>query len=499
MRRLFLLPQLFVRYEFSSGWRSKPPVFCTMSSTTKRVPEHVDASGEAATVSIHKRVYGSTLAESRNVASGINGESLGGSGKSSSRLPLTVGGPVTSGREGLTVETSEQRRPRGGDSGQSDLRDDFASVDHEIRGAAKGKAGKGTSNPKTRKGNGKAPCEISGKSKVSRQDQIQSGLNIYRSTKWYREAVVKGFKNKTALDRFNAHVETLSDEIDPTAYPVCTDCGHSDLRLCDCMLVVSPTAVHVEGDALIIPSGSVNTIWRFDWVDRVRRMFIRPHFNIDTDINHNIGWLSNTQLSEDDYLWPEMLSFIRLRMNVTYVINGRDDRMARLAHCNKLALLFLDTMKIKTKEQLNPAMVNRVLYTVKKACDQVDNQFLHAESNEDHSIFRAVPWASVLKWGLIAGAITSPILVSKLANVSMRTTFRIWSRLAQTNALILADGSVQAFRFALNHLRYTVSALLANIWNGIVRPFSIGTLQSLCNIAGITYTAASNSGISRLP
>ena len=341
-------------------------------------------------------------------------------------------------------------------------------------------------NPQTKSGRGKAPLN---KGKVSRQDPVHEGLNVYRQTKWYRDAVTKGFKNQTALDRFNATVETMADEIDPSAIPVCTDCGRSDLTLCNCLIVASTTAVVEQDGALVIPTGAVNTIWRFDWVNRVKRMFIRPHFDANAPINHNIGWLTNNQLSESELLWPELLCFIRQRQNVTYMVNGKDDRMARLAHSNKLAQLFLDVMKIKVIDQLQPAMLNRVQYTVKKACDQVDSAFLMQNTNEDHSLFRAVPWARLSRVALIAIALASPTLLPRLASVSMKAIFAVWSRLARMNARILADGSVQAFRFGVNHILFTLSVLLANIWSGLVKPCSTGILQSLCSIARITCTA----------
>jgi len=329
--------------------------------------------------------------------------------------------------------------------------------------------------------------------------RIADGINEYRSTAWYERAVKNGFKNKAALDRFNEIVRTRQDQIDPNRIPVCVDCGHSDVLLCDCCIVNLPGAVIIEDDVLIIPREVANVNYRFDWVNKVRRMFIWPKFVSTEKINHNIGWLSNGDLPED-MIWTEMLCYIRMKQNTTYKVNGVDDRAARLAHSKKIALQFLSNQKIREDQQLSPEFVNRVHYTVQKACDQVDDNFLFTQNNENHSLFHRVPWRICGRVGLAGLVLISPRLAAALGTALLTVLLKIWRQFSKADSLLVANGSVLVLRSILSQLKFTAGALSGAIWSGLVKPCFIATQQWLCKIAGIMWSSLCGSDIfARLP
>jgi hypothetical protein len=331
----------------------------------------------------------------------------------------------------------------------------------------------------------------------SHHAEIAAGINTYRSTKWYRAALEKGFRTKIALDKFNLIALEKGDEIDPNAVPVCMNCGpmENPPALCDCYIVQSVTAVLEEGDALLIPQGTANVNWRLDWVNGIKRMFTWPKFDTAANINHYMGWMSNSSLPEEQLLWPELLAFIRLKQNASYKVNGVDDRAARLAHSKKLSELFMNQQKVPLTMQLEPAFVNRVLFTVQKATDQPDSNFLLAENNEHHSLFRRVPWRTVGRATLLVAALLSPPLVAKLANVFLRIFLAIWRRLHQTDALILANGSTLILRSVLSQLKFTTCAFAGSIWSGLVKPFCTAIQLWLCRIVRTMSTTVLSSGI----
>lgn len=221
---------------------------------------------------------------------------------------------------------------------------------------------------------------------------ILRGTMEYKYTKIYKDACMKTFKTKDALMKFNSWAESNSDHIDPASYIVCGDCGHCDLKLCDCMVTNAPTSVSVSSDTIFsVPSGKLNVKWTTQWVNSVRRMFAWPNYNPELPINHHISLIDNSLLPENDMLIPEMLAYIRLHQNTSYQLNGVFDRDAKLAHSKKLALRYLDECKMKHSERNVSGFVARMHYTVQKATDSGDDNFLFARCNEDHNILSFLP------------------------------------------------------------------------------------------------------------
>lgn len=310
------------------------------------------------------------------------------------------------------------------------------------------------------------------------RQQIDRAEDAFRRTEWYLAAVKAGFKNQPALQRFNETVATFRDQIDPAKTPVCLECGESNLTLCD-HFVISRGADVVD-NALIIPAG-VNMSTRYDWVNKIRRIFVWPTYNSNLDINHSIYGFDNQTIG-DTLLWPDLLAYIRLNLHTTYKRNGVFDRAAKLAHSQKLALRFLDERKVTLEDRTRPHFVAVFKNTVKKACDQRDDSMLLQDTPEVHNYFWAAP-SRILrnKWTLFTvAAVMSPKITSKLLSASMRINMYIMKQ--QTKALlpVLETGSELSLKYAVTTLMNVSNALLSGIWNGIFQPSLTGLKQLSC-------------------
>jgi len=317
-------------------------------------------------------------------------------------------------------------------------------------------------------------------------EKVKKDLNVYTRSKWYTTAVEKGFKNKPALDKFNDHVKSVSGEIDASAAPVCENCGSCDLILCDCF--ITGKGVDIIDNAVVIPDCVASITWRFTWVERIRRMFTMPKFDSKLAINHNVGGFSNADIG-DALVWPEMLSYIRLNQNVSYVISGKYDRLAKLTHSKKLANKFLDEHKIALKDRVSAAFVNRVHSTVQKAADLQDDDMLLAQNNEQHNLNCLGPlqhvWKHSGKYSILAATVY-PVIRSR-PGIAVMGLVRLIVRTFITNigkTLVFGSGSLLFWllkSFVQSPLVWALGTLSGTgylFWTAI-RPL-------LCKIAGIT-------------
>jgi hypothetical protein len=335
-----------------------------------------------------------------------------------------------------------------------------------------------------------------GGTKAGQARQIAEGINEYRMTAWYTRAVEAGFKNPAALAKFNELVKAHADSVDPKSYPVCSECGHCDLNLCACFVVGAGVEI-VHNDALAIPA-SVNMRWRFDWVNRIRRMFTWPSFNSDSDYNPNLNGFSNHRV--EGLLWSEMLAYLRLKSNTSYVINNVYSREAKLCHMKRLALSFLDERKIPFSDRLTPNFVNVVQHTIQVATDQGDDTMLLEENRLVQNFWPAPSRFSArfgmsrtVVLGLGVAALLSPKTTINAARVSLTTILSLWRRLAAVNAEILANGSTQVLLFTIRHIATTIRVLVQNSWSGLAVPLLRDMTQLSCRIVNTMFTIPSIS------
>lgn len=330
------------------------------------------------------------------------------------------------------------------------------------------------------------------------QERISDGVDMFSATRWYLAAVKAGFKNHQALHAFNALVRTRIDDIDPMQVPVCFECGESNAELCDHFVV--GVGVSADDGAIAIPAAQGFAIkWRFNWVNRVQRMFTWPRFDSENLINHyNRGF--DPSIIPDQEIWPELLCYIRLNLMTEYKIDGLFNRKAKLAHCQKLAQRFFTEFKIKQQDLLEPAIVNKIKLTIARACDQRDDQTLFKECDPRRNFWVAP--GSILKHLsanklILAAAIISPMTVAFAVNASMRMKLFIFGRLVKANAEILVSGSILISRSVIQTVHELMSALARNIFSGDATYYLNQIQQSSWLAAPITFMNRSINVISR--
>lgn len=329
---------------------------------------------------------------------------------------------------------------------------------------------------------------------------IVNAQNEHNVTEWYLSAVKHGFKNSAALDRFNTTVAGIASEIDPRRVPVCTECGNSDVILCE-HYIVNGGVVIVNDDAIAIPTtGGFFMRWRFQWFERVQRMFVWPRFDSSVLVNHyNAGF--DPSVIPDTEIWPEMLCYIRLHLHTEYKIDGEFNRPAKLAHCKKLANRFLTDNRIKISDCLSPEMVNKIQLTVARACDQRDDQTLFKKDDPRRNFWIA-PGRIPVKHLIIAAAIISPPIVASVVSASLRMKIFVFGRLVQANAEILANGSVQVSKSAVRTTAVVMTALGRHTWSGLVQPCWTWIRQLSCRVVDTMcmnhYTNAISSRLQNL-
>lgn len=358
-------------------------------------------------------------------------------------------------------------------------------------------------NP-TEKSPKKGPSRKNGAPKSKAQaTEVAVGLATYKFTAWYTSAVSKGFKSKLALDRFNATVLQHQDEIDPTKVPVCCQCGHSDIVICSCMVEPqAPATVDLaeDGHTILIPTGPTHIKYRFDWVNRVKRMFVWPNFNVRRDINHNIGFMKNSDIPEETMLMSSMLAYIRLGMNTSYTINGVHDRAAKLAHAKKLGLRFLDENDVELDEKTNPEFVNKFHFTVQRATDMNDDSMLFQHSNQEHGIWNFLRAPSLKTTCALTVAVGLIILLAYRPNMvnALRKEVPPVPQMSCPTRLTLLTGRKPIPSLDNICLKWENPAPLAGILNSVRRPFLIGIQQLSWPTAHITSMRAYASAISNV-
>lgn len=293
----------------------------------------------------------------KSVASGVAASS-----SSKSSLPSVAGAPGTSKSFG----------------GHKDVLSAKASK-------AKSPNAKGNGKPKNPIGRGSPP-----RNKGAALGQCKQDANIYNMTKLYVDAVGKGFATQAALNTFNAWVKANQDNLDPAHQVFCNWCGNVSFEVCACALGQQGQVV-VTQDALVIPTGPAKIELHYTRFGRAWRWLMRGYrkseFDPVTINNHHINELEapgralGVQLKTDEYIIPELYNYIKLGQNVSYKLAGVDDRAARLAHSHKLALRWMDEVKVPLVDRTDSKFVTCVMVTVQKACDQKESSMLYQSAD----------------------------------------------------------------------------------------------------------------------
>jgi len=138
-----------------------------------------------------------------------------------------------------------------------------------------------------------------------------------------------------------------------------------------------PTLGFRNAARLVEPKG----LWQ-GFVDGIRRMFMAPHFAMNSVNNHYLGGVSNADIPDTD-INESLYCYIRVHMHVHYKVAGRENRDLRLEHCRKLALRWAAQNKIPT-----PTIAldtNWYVKTIQIACDQAENALLYSYVDPNYS------------------------------------------------------------------------------------------------------------------
>lgn len=254
--------------------------------------------------------------------------------------------------------------------------------------------------------------------RVSSNNMIEQGLKQYRSTEKYREIIAKTIRSAAELDRANALIRGIQVNVDPNAFHVCLDCDRATTyELCPCVIVapvpqqqapppLPPVDLHANIGLLgyrAEPTGLIKraAYWLFDWE--------RPEYHLQMQNNQRLAGFNNSIIS-DQKLMPNLYNYIVNNLNVSYSVNGVEQRNLRLEHAKRLASRFVETNNI---DVINDTIMSvRMRFTIQRATDQVENKMLYHETTPGQPFGSAWFPQSLMAWWRFMMLLCLIVLVS---------------------------------------------------------------------------------------
>lgn len=211
-------------------------------------------------------------------------------------------------------------------------------------------------------------------------------VQSFHCTETYTRAVAKGFSNHAALAKFNQWIENKSAFIDPKSMVVCGQCGSADLVLCEHFVTGSTDNTEVDGQLTINAPLRTQFFYSFQIVDGLKKMLLWPTFDFAQQNNRLLGGFSNSDITDENVV-PELYNFVKLRMQTSYKVNGKEDRALRLAHCSRLGMKWVEAKKLNL--DCDTTLTNRVMFTVQRVCDNAENKVLYEETDPTQNFLLA--------------------------------------------------------------------------------------------------------------
>jgi len=233
-------------------------------------------------------------------------------------------------------------------------------------------------------------------------NMIHRGLTEYRSTEKYRAICAKKIHNAAGLDRANALIRQIQHSVDPNEFHVCLECDRiADYELCPCVIAAvppqqQPPPLPIDPHANIghlgyvaEPAGLVKraAYWLFDWE--------KPEYHLPLQNNQKLSGFSNSIIS-DQKLMPSLYNYIVNNLNISYAVNGVEQRNLRLEHAKRLASKYVETNNIDVTE--DTVMSVRMRFTIQRATDQAENAMLYRETTPGQSFGQAWFPQSLVAW-----------------------------------------------------------------------------------------------------
>lgn len=274
---------------------------------------------------------------------------------------------------------------------------------------------KKTPKPKPVKGRSGPPV---GRTHSVTVQQLARQVENYHCTEAYTKAVNKGFKTIGAIDKFNEFVHENKDKIDPSAITVCGECGQADIYICKCQI---PTESHtVELDEIDLDEGVVFVVRSQPWA---HTRFVRsaitsvknwwePKFDANRINNPSAGYAVE---QTNHILDVDMFNYMKAEASTSYLIDGKYDRQAKLAHMKKLGKQYWDKVKMPLSERITSARTNQLIATAARATDEIDTEMLQQELNPMGGGYF---WAKMLGFGQ---------LVTRVITILLLSIFLLWS------------------------------------------------------------------------
>jgi hypothetical protein len=347
------------------------------------------------------------------------------SNRPNSSLPLVAG---------LSTPAQQSQNRRGGKSSQ------FSGAKNSNR--------KEKRTPQIEYGRSHQPGQAREKLRQDKFDvsKLAKAVQSYHFTDVYSRGVSGGFKDKSALDKFNCWVKEHVDAIDPKSTVVCGHCGAADLLLCEHFVTNSSSNAAADGALVINAPLRTQYYFSFQIIDGLKKMLLWPTFDFARQNNRLLGGFSNSDIS-DDNLIPELYNYVKLRMQTSYTVNGKEDRALRLAHCSRLSHKWLESRKLKIED--DTGMTNRVMFTIQRVCDNAENQVLygHTDPTDNFLLARVEKWTNLaiffilyVLWGRIVMYLL-PRVIALAIEYALPSALRSWTQLFLTflNAMLVGS------------------------------------------------------------
>lgn len=251
---------------------------------------------------------------------------------------------------------------------------------------AKSQRRKEKRKPQDGHGRGRQPGQARGAQQKFEVHNLARDVQSFHCTEAYTRAVAKGFNNQGALAKFNTWIESKTAFIDPKSIVVCGQCGSADLTLCEHFVTGAKENTEVDGQLTINAPLRTQFFYSYQIVDGIKKMLVWPTFDFTQQNNRLLGGFSNSDVGDENII-PELYNFVKLRMQTSYKVNGKEDRPLRLAHCSRLGMKWVEANKMKLDG--DTVMTNRVMFTVQRVCDNAENQVLYEETDPTQNFLLA--------------------------------------------------------------------------------------------------------------
>jgi len=283
---------------------------------------------------------------------------------------------------------------------------------------------------------------------------LEAAVSNYRLSNIYTRGLVK-YRTPAGLEKFNDWVALHINEIDPSLAQVCHVCGNADLILCEHNVAEPTVEQEVLKEFAPAPVLSTEHFWSFHLWDSIKRSLNWPKFDIAVQNNTNLAGFENGDIPDENII-PELYNYVKLRMQSSYSVNGKESRPLRLEHCRRLASKWLESRKMEKAAEESTILTNRIMFTTQRVCDNTENSVMYGETDPNQNFLLArLPilksWPKLLI-GILLYALYGRIIMFALPHLILFASTYIvpgaaagWANLFIAMCRLLLSGSQHVF------------------------------------------------------